>query len=147
MLEPTSSILRPQIPLKTVLESFYRLSTHNHARAAHHQALSPHPRDDNLIIRHGLRVPLKSPDVVKPHFSRRTIHKGHVDAPAVPVEANPCRVVVPFTKVGWVMLLPPIFSGSRRITVCPGAALFSFVFTAYRIGAVPGTIRNHRDLR
>ena len=139
--------MQRQTSLKTILESSYRLSTHSHARVAHHQALSTQPGDDNLIIRHGLRVPLKGPDVVKPHFSRRTVHKSHVDTPAVPVEANPCHVVIPFTKVGWVLLLPLVFSGRRRITVCPGAALFSFVFTAYRIGAVPGTVRNHRDLR
>ena len=114
---------------------------------AHHQALSPQPGDFNLIIGHGIRVPLKSPDVVKPHFSRGTVHESHVDALAVPVEAYPCCVVAPLAKVDWVLRLPPIFSGRRRIAVCPGTAVFSFVVFACRIGAVPGTVGNHWDLR
>ena len=62
-------------------------------------------------------------------------------------EANPCRVAAPLTKVDWVLRLPPIIRGRRRIAVCPGGAVFSFVVSAYRIGAVPGTIGNHGDLR
>ena len=124
-----------------------RLSIHSHAREGHHQELSSEPGDDNIIIGHGFRVPLKSPDVVKPHFSRRAVHKSHVDSPAMSIEANPCRVVIPFTKICWVLLFPPIYSGRRRITVCPGTALFSFIFTAYRIGTIPGAVRNHRNLR
>ena len=112
----------------------------------HQQALSIEPGDDNIIIGHGFGVPLKSPDVVKPHFSRRAIHKSHVDSPAVSVETNPCGVVTPLAKVGRVLPLPPIFDGRRRITVCPWAAFFGFIFTAYRIGAIPGAVRNHRDL-
>ena len=116
-------------------------------RAAHYQALSLQPGDDNLIIRHRFHVPLQSPDVVKPHFLRRTIHKRHVDGQTVPIQANPRRVVIPFAKVGWILPLPPIFRRRRRITVCPGAAFFSFVFTAYRIGTIPGAVGNHRDIR
>ena len=112
----------------------------------HHQALSSQPGDFNFMIGHGIRVPLKSPDVVEPHFSRGTIHESHIDALAVPVETNPCRVVAPLTKVDWILPLPPIFSRRWRIAVCPGGAVLGFVVLAYWIGAVPGTVGDHWDL-
>ena len=113
----------------------------------HHRALSSQPGDFNLIIGHGIRVPLESPDVVKPHFPRGTVHESHVDTLAVPVEAYACSVVAPLTKVDRILRLPPILSGRRRIAVRPGVAVFGSVVSAYRIGAVPGAIRNHRNLR
>ena len=61
----------------------------------HKKNSSRQPGNNHIIIRLSITVPFQRPQVVQSDLPRRTVHKAHVDGPAMPVYGEAAHAAAP----------------------------------------------------